>query len=107
MAAAEQTVAKSGILERFLSEEARKADEVLVGYAAGRPLQVDGDGWLVRFAAHIAGGSDKDAAASAMLAALHAAIPFIDTTGPLGAIAFNRVSRAIAQAESAGVKAEG
>lgn len=49
----------------------------------------------------------QDKVASAMLTALHAAIPFIDTTGPLGAIAFNRVSSAIAQAESAGVKAEG
>lgn len=30
-----------------------KAKEILADYDAGRPLQVEGDGWLVRFAAYI------------------------------------------------------
>lgn len=46
----------------------------------------------------------KAEAARAMLAALHAAVPFIDTTGPRGAVAFDKVSRAIAAAEAAGIK---
>lgn len=31
----------------------RKADEILRDYDAGKPLDVKGDGWLVRFAAHL------------------------------------------------------
>lgn len=38
---------------RVLRGNLEKAREILADYAAGRPLQVRGDGWLVRFAAEI------------------------------------------------------
>lgn len=37
-----------------MSQLLEKAQEILADYDAGRPLQVNGHGWLVRFAAAIA-----------------------------------------------------